>query len=120
MIMFLDIPSDEMMSPTSKSSRSDSRTSFGSIFDSPMKDKSIERVRLVVVLTLRCLFLAYLFSFISLINSRLDLLYKVTKVTNLWTTSGDLLWLEDPSLFWTLYPTPAVTVFWNQEIRQNG
>jgi len=39
-----DIPSDEMMSPTSKSSRSDSRTSFGSIFDSPMKDKSMERV----------------------------------------------------------------------------
>ena len=65
MIMFLDIPSDEMMSPTSKSSRSDSRTSFGSIFDSPMKDKSMERVRLVVVLNLWCLFLAYLTSFIS-------------------------------------------------------
>ena len=39
-----DIPCDEVLSPTSKSSRSDSRTSFGSIFDSPMKDKSMERV----------------------------------------------------------------------------
>ena len=63
MICFLDIPSDEMMSPTSKSSRSDSRTSFGSIFDSPMKDKSMERVSLVVVTLWWCL--AYLFSFIS-------------------------------------------------------
>ena len=43
-ILLLDIPSDEMLSPTSKSSRSDSRTSFGSIFDSPLKDKSMERV----------------------------------------------------------------------------
>ena len=32
------------MSPTSKSSRSDSRTSFGSIFDNALKDKSMERV----------------------------------------------------------------------------
>ena len=40
-----DIPAEEAVSPTSKSSRSDSRTSFGSIFDSPMKDKSMERVR---------------------------------------------------------------------------
>jgi len=39
-----DIPSEEALSPTSKSSRSDSRTSFGSIFDSPMKEKSMERI----------------------------------------------------------------------------
>lgn len=44
-----DIPAEEALSPTSKSSRSDSRTSFGSIFDSPMKDKSMERVRLLHV-----------------------------------------------------------------------
>ena len=39
-----DIPSEEVLSPTSKSSRSDSRTSFGSISDTMMKDKSMERV----------------------------------------------------------------------------
>ena len=34
----------KVLSPTSKSSRSDSRTSFGSIFDSVVKDKSNDRV----------------------------------------------------------------------------
>jgi hypothetical protein len=34
----------QVASPTSKSSRSDSRTSFGSIFETPAKEKSSERV----------------------------------------------------------------------------
>jgi len=36
----------QVASPTSKSSRSDSRTSFGSIFETPAKEKSSERVSL--------------------------------------------------------------------------
>ena len=101
----LDIPADEVLSPTSKSSRSDSRTSFGSIFDNAMKDKSMERVSM----SGRNYFMSLMSKIILFLRSGHR--YKVAGATSLLMTDQCDVppLLVAPCQCLTPCPTPAVT-----------